>query len=417
MRPSVPSLRLLLACAALVPLAACEFRTLHHFGGESISISNDGDSTRIRMSSAGYSVDLDVDGRATFLDDESDVATLSSGGSFELTEELDGVERTYRVVDDLTDGLVRTFEEDGVSRPFDDEAKRWLAEALPRLFRETGYDAEARVERLLARGGPDRVLDEIELGRGDWARATYSIRLFELVVLAEKPRERAFGLVERLESDYEARRALAAALAKQELDDAGLARLLGATRNIESDYELAELLIATAPKLQGEAARTSWLEAARTLDSDWESRRSFEAGLAGKTPTFSTRIVALAAERIDSNYELRCVLDAAAPQAGDAGLAAQYVTAARQLSSDYERKLALNALLEHARLATTELAAVLDAVAEMSSDFERREVLVQIAPLVAGDEALARKYREVAAQLSDWERGQALEALERASVR
>lgn len=417
MRSSASVSRLVLACAVLVPLTACEFRTLHHFGGDSISISNDDDSTRIRMSSAGYTVDLDVDGRATFLEDESDVASLSSGGSFELTEELDGVERKYRVFNDLTDGLVRTFEQDGVSRPFDEEAQRWLAEALPRLFRETGYDAEARVERLLARGGPDRVLDEVELGRGDWARATYLVKLFGLVVLADAPRERALGLVERLDSDYEARRVLDAAFAKQELDDAGLARLLAVARTLDSDYELAELLIATATKLEGEAARTSWLEAARALDSDWESRRTFEAGLASNAPAFSRRIVALAAERIDSSYELRCVLDAAAPQAGDAELAAQYVAAARTLSSDYERKLALNGLVEHATLGARELASVLDAVAEMSSDFERREVLVQVAPHVVGDEALVREYREVAAKLSDWERGQALEALERAGRR
>lgn len=417
MRLSVLSSRLAFACAILVSLAACEFRTLRHFSGASLSICGEGDSTWIRMSTNGYSVDVDVEGRTTFLDDESDVASLSSGGSFEFTEKLEGVERTYRVVDDVTDGLVRTFEQDGASRPFDDEAKRWLAEALPRLFRETGYDAEARVERLLARGGPDRVLDEVELSRSDWARATYLVRLFDVVVLADAPRDRAFGLVERIDSDYETRRVLDAALAKQELDGAGLARLLTTARTIDSDYELAELLIATASKLDDAAARANWLEAARTLDSDWESRRTCEAGLGCKSTEFSTRIVALASERIDSNYELRCVLDAAAPQADDPELAAQYLTAARTLSSDYERKLALNRLVEHARLAARELATVLDAVAEMSSAFERREVLVQVAPHVVGDEALARKYREVAAKLSDWERRQALEALERASKR
>jgi hypothetical protein len=48
----------------------------------------------------------------------------------------------------------------------------------------------------------------------------------------------------------------------------------------------------------------------------------------------------------------------------------------------------------------------------MGSDFEQREVLSKLAPKIAGDAALSKRYREVARGLGEFERGEALKALD-----
>ena len=55
--------------------------------------------------------------------------------------------------------------------------------------------------------------------------------------------------------------------------------------------------------------------------------------------------------------------------------------------------------------------AVLDAVAQMSSDFESRQVLVALAQAMPPDAAVLQRYREVASGLSDFERSQAERAM------
>ena len=83
--------------AGIFLLPGCGPAGLGDFGGgssTSISISDDGD-TRMSVRRAGYSMRMDSDGEVTFAEDESDVATLSAGGTFSLTEKSAGVEHVY----------------------------------------------------------------------------------------------------------------------------------------------------------------------------------------------------------------------------------------------------------------------------------------------------------------------------------
>ena len=51
-------------------------------------------------SSARLRLDLELKGEATFTDDESDIATLSAGGAFKLSEKKSGVTQKYLVKTD-----------------------------------------------------------------------------------------------------------------------------------------------------------------------------------------------------------------------------------------------------------------------------------------------------------------------------
>ena len=320
-------------------------------GGSSTSISiSDGGDIRMSVRRSGYSLRLTCDSKATFADDESDLATLAAGGEFEMTEKLDGHEWSYRVKSDLAGNLHRAFERDDVDVAADDTARQWLAAALPRMFRESGWDAEARAGRLLARGGPELVLAEVELASASHSQSTNLGILLGLAHLDAAQFDRARASAAQIGSDFELRTAHERARETQELDSARVTALLTTAMALESDFEL------------------------------------------------------------------RSVLERVAPRGGEAGVSTAFLAATRRLDSDFERRTALVALLEHAQLDPAGLTGALDVAASLGSDFEKRTVLEVMAKSVAGDPELNRRYRDVARGMSDFERGQALRALDDATA-
>ena len=382
-----------------------------------VSISDDGD-TSIRVWRPGYELQVDSEGAASFTDDESDVATLAPGGRFRLEETSDGVTHVYTVTANASGALDRSLTRDGAEVPLDAEGRAWLAAALPRMFTESGYDAKARVARLLAAGGPPRVLQEVERTTNDNAKAGYLGELLGSARLDADQLSAALAAAAKIDSDYELHTTLVSAMETQSLDGARFAQLLQAAGQMDSNYDLAEVLVEAARAMPADAAaRTAWMAAAETMDSDYDRGRSIEAGLehsAGDS-AFAAELVALAAQHIESDYGLRTLLEKVAPRAAEPGLAAAYLQAARKLESDYERRTALIALLEAVKLDAASLSEVLDATAGLGSDYEKGEVLAELAPRVAGDAALSHRYRDVASSMADYERSQALLALDRAS--
>lgn len=374
-----------LLAAATVLAGACstDFFSLHDGSSVHTSLSGRGDAT-VKVKRPGYSLIMRSEGKVTFADDESDLLQLAAGGEFELSEKLDGVLREYTVTADRAGNLTREYFLEGESAPLDDAAKQWVAEALPRMFRESGFDAEARVGRLLAQGGPERVIQEVDQAGSDYAKANYLGTLLETVRLENPQLERALGSAARMDSDYELRRTLDRVLKTQTLDAAGFTLLLKAGGSIESDYELSELLNKAMEDLpDDDGARAAWIAAARQLDSDYEMSQAIQKALdqIGTDAAFATALLHLATESLDSNYELGQVLQATAAHGADPALASAY----------------------------------LDGVAAMDSDYERRCALEGIAPHVAADADLNRRYRELARAMGDYERGQALKALDDAT--
>ena len=76
------------------------------------------------------------------------------------------------------------------------------------MFRESGLDANARFGRLLARGGPELVLAEVDPAASDHAKSAYLGRLLGSVQLDAQQFERALASAAKLGSDHELRTAL-----------------------------------------------------------------------------------------------------------------------------------------------------------------------------------------------------------------
>ncbi|HET7842924.1 MAG TPA: M56 family metallopeptidase, partial [Xanthomonadales bacterium] len=387
-------------------------------GSSHTSIIDTGDGERMTMDvdlADGSELEAKSRGRFTFTPAEDDVATLERGASLEIEQKRNGTKRSIEFTAGAN-GVEREYSVDGAKRPLDAEGRRWLAEVIPVLLRTSGLFAEERVERILGQGGPGAVLDEVARIDSDFVRRTYLQALLERAKLDASQTGRTFDLVDGIGSDFERRTVLQTLVETQPLGDAQQVRLLNTTAKIGSDFEQRTVLEALAPKLSTAAeVRRAYGATLATIDSDFERRTALKALTDNRDLDPATIESALAAAAdIGSDFEKRESLVALAPHvAKHIGLAKGYAAAAASIGSDFERREALLALVETDALDPAGYAAVLEAAATIGSDFERREVLVGVAAKMPADADLIARYRRIARDLGDFERGQAERALDR----
>lgn len=388
--------------------------------GHSVSINSDNgrETVSIQDERGDYALDLEMEGKIEFSPDESDVIGMAADAKFELTEIRAGVTRSITFTSTAT-GVARDYRVAGKSHAFDAEGRAWLALALPEIFRNAGIDVEGRSGRILARGGPDALLDEVSKIESDYVRARYLGVAYTLTTLDATQLSRALELTRAIESDYEKRQALGAALASQQLVPQQQWQVLDLAQSLSSDYERAELLIQTADRftLDG-GAFGHWAKVLKGIGSDYEQRRVLEALLArSEDRVGAVRLAFNAARDIDSDYEKRQLLEAGVTHAkSDPGLRQDYLRVAADIDSDYERKEALLTLLRGGPVDRTLALSMLDAIDGIGSSHEGKEALLALAKAMPADAALIERYRASARRLSDYERGEAERALDRLVV-
>ena len=387
------------------------------FSGTAVTNSNGKDHYVHRNGVTGERIEMTIRGKVGFTETEDDIVSMSPDGEFELSVKRNGVERSLRVRPGKGQ-LQRDYRVDGESRPFDAAARAWLAQALPGLLRETGIQAQARGKRILARGGVDALLADMEKIGTDYVRGLYLAVLFENAQLDDASLDRALEIAGKIGSDYELRKALEAGLVHQTLSPAGQARLLDVAADIGSDYEQAMLLIQVAGSDAFDAGpvRAAWRKALAGIRSDYEQRRVLSALLARKQPE-ATRIALESARDIGSDYEARQVLQEAANQVrANDGVRSAWFAMLDGVASDYEQRLALEALLEAGPVDADLAGDVLASLGRIGSGHEVSQALRELAAVMPDDPALIERYRTVARRLSDHERGQAERALDRFAV-
>lgn len=370
------------------------------------------------------SVDIDADdgsrlkakvkGEIRFNDAENAVVSVSDNAFIEQT--TSGGTHRIELAAAAHGGVDRRYFVDGKERPVDEDARRWLATAIPLLMRETGFDAQAREQRIYARGGADAVLDEVAKIHDDYPRRIYVKALAGEGKLGDAQLSRALQLVAAMRGDYERRESLDALIEAQPLSSANQVALLEAVAQIGSDYEQRTVLATLAPKLASDPAVTAaWSKAIGSVKSDYEARTAI-AALAERDDLSREQVgAALAASAaIGSDYEQRTALVELAPHLkGMPELVVSYAKAAHAIQSDFERRTALVELIDSVKLDVDGATAVLDAIADMDGDYERRVVLIELADRMPADAGLVKRYRQIARTLGDYERGQAEKALDR----
>jgi hypothetical protein len=338
----------------------------------------------VSWSTDDCSVDLRARGDFTFAPDLSDIASLSPGGYLEIVERNGDHMHRFEASRTGNGNIDRKWTVDGSTRPFDAEAQRWLGGMLEDIEHHTAFAAPQRVSALLAKGGVNAVLDEIENMEGDYARRVYFSTLLDSARLNE-------GDVRRV------------------LQQSG--------KEISSDYELASLLVALGKhRLVTSGVADAYVTAANSLQSDYEHRRALTPLLeiSNLQPAVVTAMFK-SAQSIKSDYELASFLvDAANRGLVNDNTRDDYFTAAQSIESDYEYHRAMKQLLDGGKLSDTMLSEVLQNATHIHSDYERAGLLVSIAENYSLGPQLRDAYiRAADAISSDYEKQRALAALVR----
>lgn len=314
--------------------------------------------------------------------DDKDIEWVESGKTVEVT---DGgwVLTTGVVLRGLPDGTIeRSYRRNGFAQPYEPAGRAYLADALIRVIRHTGFGAESRVARFLKQGGVDAVFAEIAQLESDYVRRIYYTELFKQAKLTPaqvtKVAEQASTTIK---SDYELGTLLKVAGKQTNGDDGALIALIDATKTIDSDYEQRQALASLLPQRPSVKVASAVLTAASGVGSDYERATLLiefvhRGGLSSTTkPAFFDLVT-----RMSSSYEQGRVLqtvtaasDMPADVVGDAR------KSSLKMGSDYDRKQVLLSSMAGQTVTPKDAAEVIDAASTIRSDNERANVLIELA--------------------------------------
>lgn len=311
----------------------------------STSYHGDGDVQRIRWETDDCSVEIDIDGRIEWADDDTGITTMADGAFFEIEERRGRSSTRVRIQRDGGQ-TERRYWVDGDSRAWSPEADLWLAQILPEVFRHTTINADARVARMLQEGGPDRVFDEVD----------------------------------RIQSEHVARRYLELLMEQADLSTAQYTRIIDYAAGLDSDHSSAELLLAVVQRagLQPEF-QDPMLHAAERLDSDHQKTRVLQTLLESDLSGAQFDAVLRSAQSIESDHNLSQILIAVAEQGGlTASGRAAYTETFASIESDHQLATVMNAFLDAGPLSTRELSQVLLMARQIESDHNLGQVLQRV---------------------------------------
>jgi hypothetical protein len=325
---------------------------------------------------------FEIRGKAEFTDDYTDIKSISEGGWVIIEEHRDSQSYRYEVRRDVAGQLTRNFYVNGAARPLDETTRSWLAKFILDAVRQGGFDADKRVQRILAQRGVAGVLAEINQISGDYAKRRYYEEL----------------------------------LKQGNLDATALRDVLRqVARDISSDYEQAQLLIAVAPMLTGkDAAIQPFFDAVATIKSDYEHSRVLKVVLKQSTPSKALlTLIAGSTKAISSDYEKAGVLKGvAAVYLDDPTLRELFFQTVASIGSDYERRGVLTTLVKTKNPSEEVLRLLLDAATGISSDYEKATFLVEVSNVYTGDTRLRSAFLKAVESIkSDYERGRVLSVL------
>jgi beta-lactamase regulating signal transducer with metallopeptidase domain len=429
------------ARATVDSLRGCSGDTQH--SGSSTHEEND--NLTVLTTVGGCTVRLSAVGKFQFTKDFTDIASVPSGGQVVIEVDYGAHDRRLTVRPGE-----RIYKVDGDVRPFDADAKSWLAETLTFLLRRTGFDAEARARWILETRGIQGLMDELGELSGDYTRRVYyqaaiesgkldaagyerivtlagqtigsDYELAEILIsvakaqpLTERMQTGFVTAAKSISSDYERHRVLKAALSRPGLTAAVEAGMLDAAADIGSDYELAELLIElNDARPIDEAVRPAFFKAVNTVQSDYEHGRVLQAVVKREgTSAAMLRDVLLSAKAINSDYELAQLLsEIGGAYVLDDVLRPPFFAAANSIKSDYEHTRTLASVMARGEPSQAVTLAVLESAKGISSDHELAELLITVIRKVKMDDAIRAAIREDAQAIgSQYDRGRVYEAL------
>jgi len=373
----------------------------------------------MQFSDNGTRFDVTLHGTITFTDDLTDVLTLSDGGVFTFRDWSGLVPRTVEVRS-AGGTLTHAYFVAGLSRPWDDEARRFLATQLPVLVRRSGLGAEARVKSIFEKKGVNGVLEEIDLLGGDYARRLYFIALVDTARLdASSVQPLLARLGQRMTSDYDRRQVLEHVASHVTLDQKGASAYVQAMATMKSDYDQRQALIALL-KRNGAVDGDALLQALSRMKSSYDKRMVLAEIVSRGSLSADAKKSALGAvSDMQSDYDRGQVLTAYVRSFGVEPVVREpFFAAVRSITSDYERRRVLTDVARKGSVQPGVEQSAFEVVSLMSSDYDRAEVLLAFVGGAGIDASSRPAFVSAAERLkSSYDQNRVLAALVRAERR
>jgi hypothetical protein len=337
-----------------------------------------GSEWRMRFSDNGTRFDVTLRGTITFTDDLTDVQSLSDGGTFTMRDWSHVIPRTVEITS-AGGTLTRSYYVGGLSRPWDEDARLFLATQLPVLVRRSGLGADARVKSIFEKKGVNGVLEEIDLLGGDYARRLYFTALIDLARFDSNGVKPVLARVgQRMTSDYDRRQVLEQVAARVALDQAGAAAYIQAMASMKSDYDQRQALSALVKRHGAVVDGDAMVAAVGHMKSSYDKRMVLADVIGrGALSLDSKKSVLQAAAGMSSDYDRGQVLTAYVQSYGvEPPVREPFFAAVRSLRSDYERRRVLTELAKKGAVGRDVQQSAFELVSVMSSDYDRAEVLL-----------------------------------------
>ena len=361
----------------------------------------------IKLSGSDCKVELKSEGRLTFNDSFTDIASIDGSGFFRLDVTQRGVRRQLEI-DSRGGSLSRIWRVDGRETAYDDAARAWFAEFLIALDRRTAIGIDVRLPHLMRTGGVNAVLDETARMTGDYARHEYYTRLVKTASLSSADVTRVLQqAANATKSDHYANELIHAVAGRGVSDPAQRAAVTQIIDGMESDhYRAASIEVLVAGGRPDAQEMDFLIRTLPKMESDHYKTQTLTKVLKGATLTDAqVSVLAKAAAGITSDhYASEFLRTIARHGTMTPAVRASVLESVKQIEGDHYRTETLSTLLEASTVSEQELLTIVATASSMGDHYQAealRKVVrhrnatarVKDAAIAAADQ-LSRHYRD-----------------------
>jgi hypothetical protein len=294
-------------------------------------------TTRWHSSTGVSEFNMEVRGKIEVTDDDKDIKSMSDDGYLEINKTVFGSRRTI-IIEALGDGkLQKEYYEGRTKMDWEANGKKWLAEILPEIVRNSTLGAEGRVVRFFKAGGVNAVLNEIEKMESDHTKTHYANLLMKQPVQVK---------------DYGA-----------------IVNMAG--QEIDSDHYITEFLKNHVSKfMQDKEATTAVFGATRRMESDHYKTVLIKEALRSQAASLdNVKIILQATSEMESDHYITEVLTSLLKQTNltDAVIA-ELIATTNAVESDHYRSVVLTRVLDKEGLSNTSFNRAIESLRHIESD-------------------------------------------------
>jgi hypothetical protein len=382
--------------------------------GEGVHVINigDGDRGSFHLKDDALDIDAEWKGEFAFAADGRSLSSLK--GVLDIKSKEKGVTRKVAFSNRDADISPKVYLNDKL-QPDGEESEKIAADLLQLFARSSSVNADSRINALVAEGGKEAAIAEIGNLAGGHAIGAYVEALAKSTKLTPAD---ARGLAEKIngvDSDYAKRKAVVALLKIDNLDDAAMTEILHAAKAIKGDHELRLIVEELVEKPLADAQFETVATLIKDMDGDHEVRLAVSSLIESENVSdeIAAKALRLAAESIESDYELRLAIESANNRLANGQLAAAAIAAVGAVKGAHDRRLAVEDIAGSLAKTSAHWPGLIDSVAGIDDDFERRLAIEEIASNAPADADVKSALKSAAAAIkSDHERKLALQAVE-----